>query len=60
MEEELGEEMHVSLRAELKAITEWDVQTTLLRARTEKDAVVFREIRRQEIKAILLEIATRN
>jgi hypothetical protein len=51
--------MFADLRAELKAIAEWNRSTTL-RTKTEKDAVISREIRRRVIHALLMEIAARN
>ena len=52
--------MFTMLRAELKAIVEWDRKTSILRTQMEKDAAVFREIRRREIAQRLAEIAATN
>jgi hypothetical protein len=52
--------MFDKLRTELKAITEWNRQTQLLRTQTEKEAVVIRELRRREITRLLTEIAEMN
>jgi hypothetical protein len=52
--------MFEKLRAELKAITEWSRQTQLFRTQTEKEAVLFREMRRREITRKLTEIAAMN
>jgi hypothetical protein len=38
-----------SLRAELKALTEWDRETQLLPTQTEREAVIIRQVRRHEI-----------
>ena len=52
--------MFAKLRAELKAITEWDRQSQILRTQTERDAIVIRELRRREITRQLTEIVTTN
>jgi hypothetical protein len=49
-----------SLRAELKAIREWNRDTQLLPTQTERDAVIIRQMRRCEIMQKLAEIAARN
>jgi hypothetical protein len=46
------------LRAELKAIQEWPVRE--LRMETETIAVIFRQIRAQELKHKIAEIASMN
>jgi hypothetical protein len=52
--------MFATLRAELKAITEWSRQSQVFRTLTEKEAVVIREMRRREITRQLTEIAAMN
>jgi len=48
------------LRDELIAIEAWEAFSEDARTQTEKDAAFAREVRRQMIKALLVEIATRN
>ena len=52
--------MFSRLRAELIAIAAWENSSEEMQTQTEKDAAIAREIRRQMIKALLVEIATRN
>ena len=52
--------MFEKLRAELRAITEWSRQTQLLRTKTERAAIVIREMRRREIARQLTEIVANN
>ena len=54
------EMMFAVLRAELKAIVEWDRETRVLRSQTEIDAVMIRQKRRGEIARQLAEIVSTN
>jgi hypothetical protein len=52
--------MFAALRAELKAIVEWDRETLVLKSQTEIDAVMIRQKRRCEIARQLTEIVSTN
>jgi len=52
--------MFAALRAELKAIVEWDKKGFASGTETEKDAIVFRQRRRREIARQLIEIVSKN
>ena len=52
--------MFEKLRAELKAIDEWNRRTQIFKTQTEKEAIVIRAMRRREITRRLTEIVATN